>query len=341
MVALGETIRGITMENKTQMGLLLLIFGMVLTIFSTLGSAAAGSMGSSTVSPGVCIQALLSLFAIILLLIGWILMLLSRKEFGEEHAKFVIYSVIAFIFGVIIVIIGAVISAIGMITGGLGSVDPDTNIDYVAMARGMKAGMIVSEIGGIFFTIGAILLVFRLENDIGKKVLFLALIVSIIISIVAMIYISSALDELADKLEDTPEEDREKEFTEGLGESSLIGGLDVIGLAILMIGYIIPYNRIKNGDLRPITPPTYGMPPYPPSYPYRPYPPYQQPPYQPPEQPQPPTGEMAKPEPSPKGAVQPMVVTPEQVGIKKCIFCGSEIPAASTTCPVCKKELKP
>jgi hypothetical protein len=334
------------MENKTQMGLLLLIFGMVLTIFSTLGNAAAGSLSGSAVTPGVCIPAILSFFALILLFIGWLLMLLSRTEFGEEHAKFVIYSLIAFIIGFIIVIIGGVISAIGMISGGLGGIDPDANIDYVAMARGMKAGMMVSEVGGILFTIGAILLVFRLENDIGKKVLFLALIVSIIISIVAMIYISSALDELADRLEDTPEEDREEEFTEGLSAPSLIGGLDVIGLAILMIGYIIPYNRIKNGDLRPKTPPppAYGMPPYPPSYPYQPYPPYQQPPYQPPyqppQQPQATPEEMARPEPSPRGAVQPMAVSPEPVGIKKCMFCASQIPAGSTTCPVCKKELK-
>ena len=333
------------MENKTEMGLLLIIFGMVLTIFSTLGNATAGSSSGSTFTPGVCLLAILSLFAFILLFIGWLLMLLSRTEFGEEHAKFVIYSIIAFVIGFIIVIIGTVISAIGMISGGLGGVDPDANIDYVAMARGMKAGMMVSEVGGILFTIGAILLVFHLENDIGKKVLFLALIVSIIISIVAMIYISSALDELADKLEDTPEEDREEEFTEGLSEPSLIGGLDVIGLAILMIGYIIPYNRIKKGELRPKTPPpAYGMPPYPPSYPYQPYPPYQQPPYQPPyqppQQPQATPEGMARPEPSPGGAVQPMAVSPEPVGIKKCMFCGSQIPAGSTTCPVCKKELK-
>lgn len=347
VVVLGETIRGIIMENKTQMGLLLIIFGMALSIFGTLGGVAASGSGGTTITPATLITLILGFFGFILLLVGWILMLIGRKEFGEKHPQFAIFSLIAIIIGVIIVIIGSMISTFAGIAGGIESTDEGITLDYVAMARSMKTALIFTQIGGIFITIGWILLVYFLENDIGKKILFLALIASIIISIVAIIYALPVLDDLTDKLEDTPEEEREDEFYEGLTDLNVINGLGVIGSLLLLIGYIIPFNRIKKGELRPITPPppAYGMPQYPPSYPYQPYPPYQQPPYQPPyqppQQPQATPEDMTKPEPSPKGAVQPMAVTPEQAGIKKCMSCGSEIPAASTTCPVCKKELKP
>lgn len=343
------------MENKTQMGLLLLIIGMVLGIFSTLGGVAAGSLGSSSLSPGALIPGILGFFGFILLLIGWILMLVGRKDFGEKHAQFVIYSLVAIIIGVIIAIVGGIISAIGAIAGGFGNVDPETSIDYAAMARGIRSGLIFSSIGGIIITIGAVLLVYCLENELGKKVLFIALIVTIIVSIVTVIYLYSALEELADRLEKTPEDEQEDEFVEGFSEMNWINSLGIIGSLLLIIGFFIPYNRIKKGELKPIAPPppAYGMPPYPAPYPYQPYPPHRPPyqqPYQPPYPPQQPQGypeeiktkppeETAEQKSSSDEVVQPKAVIPEQVGIMKCMFCGTQIPEGSTTCPVCKKEL--
>lgn len=353
------------MENKTEMGLLLIIFGMVLSIFSTIGSLASQGFEGSSLSPGIVIPIILTIFGLILMFAGLVLMLIGRKEFGGQHAQFVIYALVTLIIGVIIVIIGSVIITIATIAGGLGTIEPDTGPDYATMARAIVSGLIFSEVGGVVLTIGAILLVYSLENEIGRRILILALVASIIISIVTMIFVSSALEELAQRLEDTPEEEQEEEFNEGVAEIGVINGLDVIGMLILLIGFIIPYNRIKKGELKPMAPPPqpYGMPQYPPAYPYQPYPPYQQPyqppPYQPPPPPyqppprQPPqqpesypgevklkSGEdMAPPEPS-SAPVQPKAVTPEEIRIKMCMFCGKEIPLQATICPVCKRELK-
>ena len=96
------------MNNKTEMGLLLIVAGMVLSLFADLSSVAAGGLGGSTLSPGMLIPAILGIFAFIIMFVGWIFILIGRKEFGEKHAQFVIYSIIAFIVGVSIVIIGCI-----------------------------------------------------------------------------------------------------------------------------------------------------------------------------------------------------------------------------------------
>ncbi len=335
------------MENKTEMGLLLIIFGMVLSIFSTLGSVSTGSLGSSSFSPGVIIAAIISFFGTILMLVGWILMLTGRREFGDEHGQSVIYSLIAFVIGFVVIIIGSVIMVIGAMSGVMmGGVEDE--IDYSQMAQGMTQGIIVMQVGQLIFLVGAILLVYKLENDIGRVVLYLALVVSIIVAIISTFILSSALNELMDTMENTPEEEWESEFEDFSRETSSISALGAIGTVLIMIGYIIPYNRIKKGELKPITPPppAYGMPPYPPPYPYPgPYPPYQQPPYQQPpyqpaQQPEGRPGDKAQPGPSPVGPVQPQVVSLEPVGIKNCPHCGTQIPIGSTTCPVCKKDLR-
>ncbi|UCE39484.1 MAG: hypothetical protein JSW00_09770 [Thermoplasmata archaeon] len=332
------------MENKTQMGLLLIIIGMLLAIFSTLGSIAASSLGGSGLSPGALIPGILGFFAFILMLAGWILMITGRREFGDKHSQFVVYSIIALIIGFFIVIVGSMISAFAGISSGVENGEAEVTFDYIAMAKAMKTGMIISFVGSLLITIGSILLVYNLENDIGKKVLYIAFIVSIVVSIAVIIYTLPLLDDLAEKLEGTPEDDREDEFYEGIGDISLIEGLGVIGSVILLIGYFIPYNRIKKGELEPVPPPTdtQGMPPYP-SYPYQPYPPYQPSPGQPPGAPvegEPkPDGEVTQPEPTPDGAVQPKAVTPEPIETKYCRFCGTQIPMESTVCPVCNKTL--
>ncbi len=344
------------MQNRTEMGLLLIIVGMVLGIFASLGSLATGSLGGTNLSPGALVSGILGFFGSIVLLIGWIFMLMGRKEFGEEHAKFVMYSLILFIVGIIIVIVGVSISVFAGLAESMDNMDTVSTIDYAELARGMGRGAIFSGIGGIVVTVGAILLVYALENDFGKRILILALIVSIVISIISVIYLYSAFEELADRLEDTPPEDQEDEFYEGMGETDMIQGLGIISSLVLLIGYFIPYDRIKKGELKPIPPPSpYGMPPYGPGYPYQqpyPYQPYPQypPSYQQPypQQQGPPEGitlktddEMAQPEPSQPGAVQPVAVARGAVETMRCKFCSTQIPKESAICPVCGKGLGP
>ncbi len=344
------------MENKTEMGLLLLVIGIVLSIFSTLGATAANALGGSNLSPGAIIPCLLSFFMIILLPVGWFLMITGRKEFGEKHAQFVGLSIIVIFISIIVAIVGGIMSILGSLAGGLGQNQTQTDmvIDWADFAMGMSNAVIITEMGGIILTIGAIMLVYNLENELGKRILFLALIASIVIAIGSAMYLSPYYRELSNRLEGMPEEMQEQEFLEGSREASVINSLDVIGMVLLVIAYLIPYNRIKKGELKPtpLMPYPYGMPPYPTPYPYQPYPPYggpYPPEYHPPgevseevpERGKPePREEEAGPEPSPDEAAKPEAVTPVAVETKKCQFCGEQIPIESVSCPLCKGELE-
>jgi hypothetical protein len=273
------------MENKTEMGLLLLIIGMLISIFATLITVATGSGGGNELSSGSCLSSALGSFSLIFLFVGWVLMLSGRKDYGEKHSKFVMYSLVALVIGFIVVVISVVIIALSVISGGISTVGEEVVIDYPEAVSGMKTGLMVGQIGGIFVTLGAILLVYCLENDNGRIVLYLALAASIIVAIVAIIVVSSTLDNVADRLEDTPEDQHEDEFNEGLSDLRIIDALGTIGTVLLIIGFYIPYDRIKKGDLKRIPPPTqpYGMPPYP-QQPYPQYPPSYPPPQYPPPQ---------------------------------------------------------
>ena len=242
-------------------------------------------------------------------------------------------------------IIGGIFSAFQGMTG-MDQTGGTMTINWAEMARGMGMGVAFAAAGGIILTIGAIMLVFNLENDLGKKVLYLALVASIVVSIIVAIFLSSAYNELADELDEIPEEEQEEEFAKGASEISQIQGLDMISSVVLLVGYIIPYNRIKKGELKPEAPPMspYGMGPYPPQYPYGPYPqyppyqyPYQQPPYQPPGEQQVPGEEKAQQEPSEIGAQQPMAVSPVPMETTRCTSCDTQIPKGSAICPVCGK----
>jgi magnesium-transporting ATPase (P-type) len=273
------------LDNKTEKGLLLLIIGMLISIFSTLITVATGTLEGSELSSGSCLSSALGFFGLIFLFVGWVLMISARKDYGDKHSKFVMYSIAALVIGFIIVVVSVAIITVSLLSGGFASTGDEVTLDYPEVVRSMKGGLMVGQLGGIFVTLGAILLVYCLENETGKMVLYIALAASIIIAIVAMVVISTTMDKVADRLEDTPEEQHEDEFNEGLEAFGIIDALGVISTFLLIIGYYIPYDRIKKGELKRIPPPTqpYGIPPPQPPYPDM----YQPPQYPPPQYPPP------------------------------------------------------
>ena len=82
------------MECHTKTGLLLIIIGSILGIVSNIAFSLAGNVALALSALGG-IGGLCSLIGIILLIVG-------RKEFGERHRKFVIYALILFILSIVI-----------------------------------------------------------------------------------------------------------------------------------------------------------------------------------------------------------------------------------------------
>jgi hypothetical protein len=291
------------MKEYTKPGLLLIIIGILISMGST------GLMAAGANAP--CLGALAGL----ILLIGFILMFIGRKEFGERHAKFVVFALIAFIIGLVIVILGAVIIAIGTVSSAIAS---EGEIDYEALGRSMGTGFTIIVIGGIVFAIGEVLLVYDLESEIGKRLLVLAAIASIVASVAVLALITDKFGDFVRALEKTEEEqEMKRELQKFERESNAIQAFGLIGTFLFLIAYIIPYMRIARGELRAIVKPEGlypGYPSYPPTQPYQQQPTYTSP--------------------------QPPYETPlEPLRPEKCRYCNSDIPEGKAYCPRCGRDV--
>jgi len=228
------------MSKYTKPGLLLLIIGSILALIGNIVFFLLNGV-SLTLSSIGGIGGLLSFVGIILLIIG-------RKEFGERHRKFVIFALILFILSVIIptiIIAGLVFAYVSSAMSNGGDFSSVQNIFYIIP--------LASIIGGLAY----ILLLYELENKIGRYVLFLAFAITIIVSLLVAVNIGTAWNDTLgtidfENLSPTDPEYTQKmdEFTQQISSS----GLYSIPNGILMlIALIIPYKRISSGELLPVT----------------------------------------------------------------------------------------
>jgi hypothetical protein len=271
---------------------------------------------------GICLGAIIILIALILFLIGLISIYSGRMEFGETHANSVQS-------GLIFIIIGVVINFVGGLAPGAG-------------AQG------VGVVSAILIALGFVYLIKEIVDEKGKQMLWLAGILYIVIAIVSAAVTIWLFTTYGFYDMDTVETEAEAEAAMNDAMSAMaiamgVGSLSLIPLIMFMMVYRWTYARIKNRELQPTMPypPPYPGP-QPPQYPYQQYPPYQPPPYPPSG---PPPGEGGPPPegdtqaaPKSEGAVTPAAVPSEQ-GIIACPHCGTQIPAGSTVCPVCKTKL--
>ena len=226
------------MGSYTKIGLLLLILGGILGIISNIAFSLAGNI-AITLSVLGGIGGLCSFIGIILLILG-------RKEFGEKHRKFVVYALILFILSIIIpsIIIAAV------------------TFSYVS--QGITGGVDVNFMQNIFFIIpfaailgglAYVLLLYNLENGIGRRILFAAFAVTIITSIIISLNIGSAFEETIGSIdfETASQQDISEVTTEFSQKISISGIYGVANGVLMLIALIIPYKRITSGELIPIS----------------------------------------------------------------------------------------
>ena len=223
----------------TKTGLLLLIIGSALAILSNIAMYLSGVAALALSAVGG-IGGLCSFIGIIILIIG-------RKEFGEKHSKFVIYALILYILGFLIttiIIAGATFSYVSQsMSGGGGDAGSLQIIFYIIP--------LASVLGGLAY----VLLLYELENKIGRMVLFATFAVTIISSIVISLSMGSIF---ADTLGSIDFEDTDPSQTSTLTNefTQKISSIGIFGIAngiLMIIAVYIPYNRINSGELVPIT----------------------------------------------------------------------------------------
>ena len=222
------------MDCKTKTGLLLLIIGSILAIISNITFYIAG--------PTAIALSVIGAIGGLISLIGAIIYILGRKEFGEKHSKFVIYATIIFILSIVItiVIVGIVIAA--AVASGSTDLSFLKNIFYI-----IPFASILGGIAYIFF-------LYELEDKLGKIVLILAIIVSVISSLFIAINIGSAFDETIGTFDfenASPEEISAvtTELTEKISGTSIFS---VINGVLILIALYIPYRRITSEELVPV-----------------------------------------------------------------------------------------
>lgn len=234
------------MSNNTKNGLICIIIGMIISIIASI--ILYLSQGNLNID----------YFSGLLMLVGIILMLVGRKDYGERHSKFVIYSIILFAISFIITFI-----FLGIIIASVMSAATDSTLSYREALSPLRniflMAPIVSVIGGVL----NIFLVYELENRIGKNILFLAFIVTIIISVYVAYEGIQITDKWIDSI-DEPEQENNNYFNFGSSystdyfegkvnelqkEINKILPFAIIGKLMYLIAFIIPYQRIKSGEL--------------------------------------------------------------------------------------------
>ena len=232
------------MDIKTEKGLFFLLIGMLISFLSSIILVVNSFISNiNQLSPVYLLVSFISFAGGIVSLIGIIFVIISRKEFGEKHSKFVIYSVIIYIVGIIVTTILTSALIYVSISSGITSsmtAQPGSGINYSSY---ISFSIVLSAVMG---GIAIILFLNELEDQKGKIILYSAVAYSIISTIFISIYLFIGLEDI--------------NFYSSFDSSSLLtgttrlGGLSLIGNVLLIIAVYIPYKRIKTGELRPVLP---------------------------------------------------------------------------------------
>jgi hypothetical protein len=267
------------MSDFTKNGLLLLMISLIISIISAiitgfLMNNFLNSIITEDITSGnilnnfmIIIPALISAsIGGIILLIAVILIFLGRKEFGEKHHKFIKYAIFVFIIYISVLIFSWAITQIINFTSYNPFSEPS---DPTSVVNSLNNTIVISAISGIIGTIIAGLItifgLYQLENNKGKKFLYLGYASSIVFSVIISLYMIIFFDDIigtdiiqqALNSESTTSTSFSSFITifQGIGDILIIS---IIGGTITNIFYIIsiyiPYKRIKTGDLLPELP---------------------------------------------------------------------------------------
>ena len=244
------------MENSTKTGLLIIIIGMILGIISNITLFFVNfNVDVSKIEDlyfAIAPSLIFTVIAGILILIGGILMIIGREDYGEKHSKFVLYAIIIFVVNFMITIILNGISSALEPTSYFMFVKP-TLSDYEPI---ILITVISSTISAIFAGLTYVFLLYHLENEKGRIVLFTAYIVSVIIAIVVAIYNHGVFTEMMRDLlaSDTIDSSTISQVTAQLSSMSKATIFSSIGAILFIFATYIPYKRIKSGELIPVLP---------------------------------------------------------------------------------------
>jgi len=261
------------MTNYTKNGLLLLMIAEIMAILVTIilyGFWFSFDMTNFTSEnlPSLFITiipaTILGIVGGLITLIGAGLMLAGCKEFGEKHKQFIIYGLITFIIAIFVNIAIGIISVVAAFSqfSMFSLSSPEVSVDYIRniLPISLAASPISAVVSGLIWVFG----LYQLENKNGRIILFAGYISSIITAIVVSISSYIIFEEM---INSGNFNDLITSGTSGSSSASqllssyswigttalfsLLGGI-ITGLLLLYALYI-PYQRIKEGELVPVS----------------------------------------------------------------------------------------
>jgi hypothetical protein len=263
------------MKGYTKTGLLLLMIAVILMLCTAVASFSFYSSFQPADIEGQNYTFLFSLLPVaalgglgaLLAFIGALFILLGRKEFGEQHRKFVIYSLILLI---IIMATEIIFTALIGLTGTtwLSGVSTGTAILNVSTFQSfMTISLGNSFIIAILFGLVWVLALYQLENKKGRIVLLAAFIFMILTAAVTVINTTRMIDDwrkqgTLDSLFNQTTTSSSTTYSQLLSSSPWTGSSGVVVLVcqllgnfLLFIALYIPFRRINTGDfITPVLP---------------------------------------------------------------------------------------
>lgn len=190
---------------------------------------------------GMCGGVIVIVIALILFLLGLILIITGREEFGEAHSR----SVMKGLFFIIAAII------IGISSGTIGSI--------IGGTTGNTLKAVISIFSTICYSLGLVFLIYEISDDTGKKMLWTAVIIYVIIGVITAIftiwlYSTLGLGELSDGFPSQDPSQLMGSLSAALVISGALSSLGLIPILIFFFAYRRTYKRIKNRDIQPVEP---------------------------------------------------------------------------------------
>jgi MFS family permease len=236
------------MNCNTQKGLYFIIIGSIITmIYSIIKSISSFFTQDAVTSMIIGIFGIVSFIGVILILIGALLFLMGRKEFGKKHQKNIMNAVIIFVINVFAILsILTIVIAIMIYSAITKTISTDSTATLAApsLLIVIVVSIISAVLGGLIYYFALI----ELENKTGKKILYTGIVTSIAISMVTSFYLADMLGELFGSISTGNSDYSLFPFTQNFGKIAILG---IIPNLLFLYSFYIPYKRIKDGELVP------------------------------------------------------------------------------------------
>jgi hypothetical protein len=263
------------MKGYTKIGLLFLMVAVILMICTAVASFSFYSSFQPTDGNEQSYTFLLSLLPIaalgglgaLLAFIGALFIVLGRKEFGEQHRKFIMYALILFFIILVIAVVFTAVLALtvtskmlsGMSTG-TAPLDAATFQSYMTLS--LTNSFIIAVLSGLIW----VLALYHLENRKGRILLLAAFTVMILSAAVTFVGTIRMIDAwrtqgTLDAMLNQTTSLSSTMYSQLLSSTPWTGTTGILLLVcqllqsiLLFVALYIPYKRITTGELSPMQP---------------------------------------------------------------------------------------